>query len=171
LLVVLTTREAPLARWRMALAARHGRLARAAAVVLRLLASTRRCHAPRVLAVATGLSLVAWFSEALAFWLLLRWLEADASLPFALFTYSFGVLAGALSFLPGGLGGTEAAMSSLLMWHGVDGPSAIAATVIIRITTLWFAVGLGIGALLRLLPGLEPAKPPTGIVPAEAGSS
>ncbi len=49
----------------------------------------------------------------------------------------------ALSFMPGGLGGAEAVMVALLMWKGVPSADAIAATVLIRLTTLWFAVGIG----------------------------
>jgi uncharacterized membrane protein YbhN (UPF0104 family) len=57
------------------------------------------------------------------------------------------MLAGALSFTPGGLGSTEGVMAALLIRHGVAAPEAIAATVLIRSTTLWFAVGLGVAAL------------------------
>jgi len=53
---------------------------------------------------------------------------------------------GALSFMPGGLGGDEAVMVGLLVWQGLDAADAVAATVIIRVTTLWFAVLLGVAA-------------------------
>ena len=57
------------------------------------------------------------------------------------------MLAGAVSFLPGGLGGTEATMVGLLAWSGMALPDAVAATVLIRVCTLWFAVLLGVAAL------------------------
>ena len=49
--------------------------------------------------------------------------------------------------MPGGLGGVEVVMTGLLIGVGVDPAVAIAATTIIRITTLWFSVGLGFLAL------------------------
>jgi uncharacterized protein (TIRG00374 family) len=54
-----------------------------------------------------------------------------------------------LSFLPGGLGGAEAVMISLLVLQGMTTPAAVAATVFIRLATLWFAVCLGLIALLK----------------------
>ena len=62
----------------------------------------------------------------------------------AVFVYAIAMLAGALSFMPGGLGGAEAAMVALLVWGGASSPEAVAATVLIRLATLWFAVVLGV---------------------------
>ena len=59
------------------------------------------------------------------------------------------MLIGAISFLPGGLGGAEVTMTALLMLNGMDNGAAVAATLLIRLTTLWFAVVLG---LLVMLP-------------------
>jgi uncharacterized protein (TIRG00374 family) len=114
---------------------------------MHMLLQARRCHAPRVLAGATGLSLVAWAAEAGAFYLVVRWMGLEVPLAFAVFVYAIGMLAGALSFVPGGLGGTEAVMVGLLLWTGAPGADAVAATLIIRLTTLWFAVGVGIVVL------------------------
>jgi uncharacterized protein (TIRG00374 family) len=58
------------------------------------------------------------------------------------------MLAGALSFMPGGLGGAEVVMAGLLIVAGMAESQAIAATVIIRLSTLWFAVALGAIALM-----------------------
>jgi len=54
---------------------------------------------------------------------------------------------GALSFLPGGLGSTEATMVGLLATQGVALPVAVVATGVVRVTTLWFAICLGLIAL------------------------
>ncbi len=116
--------------------------------LLHLLLEARRCHRPGLVAAATALSLVAWGAEALAFHWILQWLGADFSMAFSFFVYALSMLAGAVSFLPGGLGGAEAVMVSLLVWKGLALPEAVAATVLIRLATLWFAVGLGITALL-----------------------
>jgi hypothetical protein len=47
---------------------------------------------------------------------------------------------------------TEAAMTLFLVETavGFDEPTAVAATILTRLATLWFAVVLGMGALLRL---------------------
>ena len=126
----------------------------AAAVVLRhsaqVLLQASRCHTPALIATATGLSLLAWAAEAFAFNLILRWMGADVSLAFAVFVYAISMLAGALTFMPGGLGSAEATMISLLVWKGIEVPDAVAATVLVRLATLWFAVGLGAVNLLFL---------------------
>jgi len=62
-----------------------------------------------------------------------------------IFVYSAGTLAGVLSFLPGGLVATEGSMSALLqrLTPLAAGP-AVAATLPLRASTLWFGVGLGL---------------------------
>lgn len=113
-----------------------------------MLLEARRCHKLTLQLPALALSLVAWSAEAYAFYLILHWVGFDAGYSFAFSVYALSMLAGALSFLPGGLGSAEAIMIGLLLWAGMDEPQAIAATVVIRLVTLWFAVGLGCFALL-----------------------
>lgn len=117
--------------------------------IIEILIEARHCHAPLLLSKATGLSILAWGAEAYAFHLILKWMGLEVSLPFAIFVYAISMLAGALSFMPGGLGGTEAMMIGLLVWKGTNSTEAIAATLLIRIATLWFAVGLGCIAMLN----------------------
>jgi len=81
---------------------------------------------------------------------LLGWLGVDAEWWQAMGIYAVSMLAGGLSFLPGGLGGAEAAMVALLVAGGAVFGTAALATVICRAVTLWFAVILGIGAVLLL---------------------
>ena len=114
-----------------------------------ILLQTRRCQAPATLLAATALSLVAWAAEAWALHLILGWIGIETSWRIAFFVYAIAMLAGALSFMPGGLGSTEAVMIALLLWQGAGEAEAVAATVLIRMTTLWFAVALGIVAALR----------------------
>lgn len=106
-----------------------------------------RCFRLPVLLYGIALGLVAWGAEGVAFYYIMHLLGNDLSLPTALFIYAFAMLVGALSFLPGGLGGAEATMVALLMLNHVAQPQAVAATVLIRLATLWFAVALGIAAL------------------------
>ena len=107
----------------------------------------RRCHAPKALVMAAGLSVLAWIAEAWAFHLILEWLGIAMRLELAAFIFTVAMLAGHLSFMPGGLGGTEAVMLGLLIWSGGDRPEAVAAVVVFRLATLWFAVLTGVVAL------------------------
>jgi uncharacterized protein (TIRG00374 family) len=138
--------------------ARQGKLMALVAHASEMLGGARRCHRPGLLGVATVISVIAWGAEALAFYWMLGWLGADISLSFAIFVYALSMLAGALSFLPGGLGGAEAVMISLLVLKGMTMPAAIAATVFIRLATLWFAVVIGLVALIRSRHGEAPAE-------------
>lgn len=112
-----------------------------------ILSQAQHCHKLLQLLTSSILSCIAWSAEALAFYWVLNWMGADISLPFAVFVYAIAMLTGALSFMPGGLGGTEAVMIALLIWVGMPSPDAVAATVFIRLATLWFAVGIGAACL------------------------
>jgi uncharacterized protein (TIRG00374 family) len=62
--------------------------------------------------------------------------------------YAVAMVAGALSALPAGLGGTEAVLTGLLVAQSATPAMALAITVLARLLTLWLAVGLGVAALL-----------------------
>lgn len=121
-----------------------GRLRGLLAKVLALIGEAKRCHGRGLMVSATGLSLLAWGAEAIAFALVLKLLGIEVPLATAVFIYAASMIAGALSFLPGGLGGAEATMIGLLALYGAPNAESVAATILIRFTTLWFAVALGI---------------------------
>ena len=106
-----------------------------------------RLFQTRMLLLGIVLGIAAWSAEGMALYYLLSRLEFETSLQFALFAYPFSLLIGALSFLPGGLGGTEATLAFLLILNGMPAPLAVAATVLIRLTTLWFGIALGVTAV------------------------
>ncbi|MGH8561559.1 MAG: lysylphosphatidylglycerol synthase transmembrane domain-containing protein, partial [Nevskiales bacterium] len=108
------------------------------------------------LGVVVGL--LAWGAEGLALYFIIHWLGADIGLLLALGIYGLSMLAGAISFMPGGLGGTEVAMGLLLSLAGVETDIAIATTIVCRLTTLWFAVALGI--LAAVIVGTTPPHRP-----------
>lgn len=112
---------------------------------------TASCHTGPRVAVATLLSLTAWAAEGYGVHLALQWLDGGSQVSFALFTYAASMLVGAISFLPGGLGGTEAVMIGLLVWSGHEHAIAVGTTMVVRAATLWFAVVLGCAALGVLL--------------------
>lgn len=121
-------------------------------------ASTRELLSPAPLVAATGISLLAWACECVAFWVILRGFPGAAvGLLHGTFIYAAMTIAGALSFLPGGLGVTEGGMVALLVAgaSGLDEPTALAATFVTRLCTLWFAVLLGVVALSFVGRGAE----------------
>lgn len=119
------------------------KLAKIASSSIEIILHSRRCFTLPMLFYGIAMGLVAWGAEGMAFYYIMHVLGSDMSLQTALFIYAFSMLVGAISFLPGGLGGTEATMVTLLMLNHIDLPHAVAATVLIRLATLWFAVALG----------------------------
>jgi uncharacterized protein (TIRG00374 family) len=99
-------------------------------------------------AAMTLLSAVSWFFESLAAYVCVRGLDLDLSLGDTIVVFSLGSLAGAASFLPGGLGVADASMTGLIRLLGdTTRAAAAAATVLIRLATLWYGVALGLVGL------------------------
>ncbi len=122
------------------------RLPRLMARFRRAAVSLDRFAKGHVLLPALALGMAGWAAEGYAFHLLLGWFGADISFARALAIFIFATLAGGLTGAPGGLGGAEAAMVALLSLDGVPLETSVAATVLIRFTTLWFAVLIGLAA-------------------------
>lgn len=148
--VLLLVTRPMVARWLLAWLPARGRWGRLKLGGMAVLEQTRVLLAPKRLLGGLALGVVAWGAEAWGFFLLLGWLGVDAELLQAMGIYAIGMLAGALSFLPGGLGGAEAAMVALLVASGAVLGTAVLATLICRAVTLWFAVLLGGGAVVLL---------------------
>jgi uncharacterized membrane protein YbhN (UPF0104 family) len=101
-----------------------------------------------LLAAMTVLAAVSWLFECLAAYLCVRGLRLDVSLAETTAVFCLASLAGAVSFLPGGLLVAEGSMTGLFRRLGdATSASAAAATVLVRLATLWFAVALGLVAL------------------------
>lgn len=119
------------------------------------LRQTARLFAPRLLLGALVLSLLGWLAEAYAFHWLLTTLGAELGLLQAVFVFTFAIVVGAVSMLPGGLGSAETTMVALLLALDVELETALAATAVIRAATLWFGVALG---FVALVPALKRAR-------------
>jgi len=98
----------------------------------------------RLIASGFGIGFVAWLIQGFAFYLIVTQLGFELSLPAALGIYSISLLAGAISFIPGGVGSTELVMGLLLAALGADTTIVVSAPIISRLSTLWFAVLLGL---------------------------
>ena len=146
LLVQWTALIAAIDRWAQA---RPQKWARLVVKLCEVVLHFRRCFSLPAMGMGLALGVVAWFAEGLGFWWLLLALDHPLPLSTAVFIYAFAMLVGALSFLPGGLGGSEAAMVALLSLNGFPEASAVSATLICRLATLWFAVALGGLFLMR----------------------
>ena len=116
----------------------------------RLFAKARRAaralgpfSALHVAVPAVLLGMAGWFAEGYAFYLLLGMMGAEVPLWTAVAIFLFSMLTGGATGMPGGVGGAEAAMVALLALQGVPVEVSVPATAIIRLTTLWFAVGIG----------------------------
>lgn len=133
-----------------------GRLRATGGRLLNLVQSASRLLKAGPLYAGLALGLLAWGAEGIALYIILEMLGVDTSIGLAIGIYAISVLAGALSFIPGGLGSTEAVMILLLTLVEIDAPTAVAATVICRLATLWFAVLLGAAVLAALEADLKP---------------
>ncbi len=105
--------------------------------------SLARFSGPSAMLAAVLLGAVGWLAEGYAFHLLLVWMGADIGLAKAMAIFIFATLAGGLTGAPGGVGGAEAAMVALLALEGVPLEAGVPATAVIRLTTLWFAIAIG----------------------------
>ena len=106
--------------------------------------SLSRFSGPMMLAIAALIGAAGWFAEAFAFHLLLGWMGVELDLGTAAAIFIFATLAGGVTGAPGGVGGAEATMVALLALEHVPLDAAIAATTVIRLTTLWFAIAIGV---------------------------
>ncbi len=126
---------------------RGARLRRFRAPLHDMYASLAALCRPATLAAATALAVPAWLCECIGFALIVNAFPgAHVALGLAMVIYAGTTIAGALSFLPGGLGVTEGAMAMWLVrgQARLDRSAAVDATLLTRLATLWFAVGLGL---------------------------
>jgi uncharacterized protein (TIRG00374 family) len=105
----------------------------------------------RILLISTLISVVSWFGECVALYYVLLGLGIPGTfdlLLIATFVFAASTLFGLVSFLPGGLGVSEASSTGMLSFlvPMAAGPATVA-TLIIRFCTLWFGVSLGALAL------------------------
>jgi len=153
-LFVIVVQQRALAERLIDVLARMPLVGRLAEMLRNLYESTYLMLRLKPLLIAIGLAVVAWFGECVSFWFILLGIGASPSwllLLQATFIYAAASLFGAASMLPGGLGATEGSMALLLQQIvGVAREASVAATLIVRLCTLWFAVLLGVIALVLI---------------------
>ena len=104
------------------------------------------------LLIAILISVIAWSFECVGFYVVINsfWIENlfHIDIFVATFVYGFSTIAGSITMLPGGLGATDASITGLLVLLSIPKNISVAATLLIRAATLWFAVIVGIAAIL-----------------------
>ncbi|MBN1991703.1 MAG: flippase-like domain-containing protein [Anaerolineae bacterium] len=179
LLAVIISQIRPLALWLLRLGERLPGGGNFVRPLRTLYESTFELLRFKNLMMGTSIGLVSWSAEGLAFYLVLRGLDAPGSFDLALiaiFILALGSILGGASTLPGGLGAAEATMTVLLqtLTH-LPETAAVTATLLIRFFTLWFGVTLGILTIAlwhKLLfgsAGAEPSLDPAVGQKTEAG--
>jgi len=112
--------------------------------------AARTCLAPTSMAVTLTLSLLAWGAECVGYLLVFKGIGVTVDLDVVVFIYAFATVAGGA--MPGGLGIADAALvtGAVKLIPGMSNEVAVAASLLVRVATLWFGVGIGAAALFRL---------------------
>lgn len=116
----------------------------------RMLRSSATLLTPMMLGWSLPAAVIAWGLQGAVLLAILEMQGFEVDPLIAIGIYAIAILAGTLSFIPGGLGSTEAVMVLLLFRAGIETQDALAATLICRIATLWFAVIVGLLAVAIL---------------------
>jgi uncharacterized membrane protein YbhN (UPF0104 family) len=111
------------------------------------LEQAQQCLQQRPLLTWT-LTLMAWSAQGLAVWILCQHHDLSIHALQATSWYALSMVAGALTALPAGLGGTEASLVGLFTQQGVGTALALLLTMQVRLLTLWLAVAIGLLALV-----------------------
>jgi uncharacterized protein (TIRG00374 family) len=161
LLLVASLNSLPALLDRFASGLQRRRIARLLSVLSGLLRSSRVLLRPQLLFAGTAIGVISWGGEGLGFYLICQGLHLAVGISVAIGVYALAVLAGSAAFfLPAGIGGMEIVMTTLLMAHGAPLRSAVVATLLCRVATLWFAVLIGIAAAtaVEIRPRGEPLR-------------
>ena len=173
---IIVTRHRPTMRVLLRWAERVPFLRRFAAHFETFYESTYTLFNPWSLIFTTVLSFVSWAGEVVAFYLVLVGLGVEPSwmlMVQASFILPISTLAGAVVLIaPGGLGVAEGGITGLLQVIVEDMSKSVAAlaTLIIRFSTLWFGVIVGLVALAITSRRLAVAAPAGVARPAVGGA-
>lgn len=118
--------------------------------LITLLQSAHSLLKIKMLSQGLLLGFFAWFIHGFILYIILLKMGSQLDLSVILTIYAISILAGAASFIPGGIGATEAVMGLLLISVGSESHIAIAAPILTRVATLWFAVFIGLIANVYL---------------------
>ena len=99
---------------------------------------------PKVATICILLAVTYWFIISIAVYYTLIAFDINMLDYFkVLAIYATSSLLGAISFIPGGIGITEGSITGLFTLNGIDVSTALILSIMIRIFTLWYSVGVG----------------------------
>ncbi len=146
--IVIISQVRPLAEFLLGLGERLPVVKRFVHVLREFYEGSFTVFRPGATLLAVGLGMVSWLGEGLGMYLILRGLGVPGgwqTLSAAVFSLSFSIVIGAASTLPGGLGASEASIAGMLvLLLRLPADTAAAATLLIRLATLWVGVSLGL---------------------------
>jgi uncharacterized membrane protein YbhN (UPF0104 family) len=147
LAIIVISQIRPLALWLLGLGGRLPLVKRFIPALAEFYEGSFALFRPGATLLAVGLGAVSWLGEGVGFYFILRGLGQPAGtelLALAIFVLAFSTIVGAVTALPGGLGAAEVSIAGMLaLLGGFDPAVASAATLLIRLATLWFGQALG----------------------------
>jgi glycosyltransferase 2 family protein len=120
--------------------------------------SARLMFSGRSLVFAVGIGVISWGFEGLIVFLAVKAFGGEISIFGSFFVIALSSLAGALSFLPGGLGVAEGSIMAVLLLGGISTQVAAATTLLTRFSTLWLGVAIGLIGLLFVQKSLKTSE-------------
>lgn len=166
LVVIVISQVRPAALWILEQGERVGFLRKITQSAREFYEGSFALFRPGSTLLAVCLGAVSWLGEGIGFYFILLGLGMEPSqrlLAMSVFILSFSTIVGAASALPGGLGAAEVSIAGMLTFTLQQDPAiASAATLLIRLATLWFGVllGLGVWAFTPNLIGFNHARQP-----------
>jgi len=148
LTAIITIQIRPVCLWLLGMGEKLPVLKRMMVHIMDLYEGSYTLFKPLPMVTAVGLGMLSWLGEGVGFYFLLTGLGLEPGfklLGMAIFTLSFSTIVGGASALPGGLGAAEASIAGMLtVLGGFPAAVSAAATLLIRLATLWFGVLMGL---------------------------
>jgi uncharacterized protein (TIRG00374 family) len=146
--IIIISQIRPAANWLLEQGARIPILRKISQSTREFYEGSSTLFKPASTLLAVTLGVLSWLGEGIGFYFILLGLGIEPGithLAMAVFVLSFSTIVGAASALPGGLGAAEVSIAGLLTLTLQHEPAlASAATLLIRMATLWFGVLLGL---------------------------
>ena len=105
----------------------------------------------KIFVISWLITLLSWSIDAIAINMAFRAFNLDFNIIQSTVITFTSIIVGAISFIPGGIGVTEASLIGLLVLVKVDLVTASSLTLFIRFSTIWFTTCLGIIPMKILL--------------------
>ncbi|MEK7143006.1 MAG: lysylphosphatidylglycerol synthase transmembrane domain-containing protein [Patescibacteria group bacterium] len=91
-----------------------------------------------------------WFGDIFCLYFAFLGLGWPPHIAIVIFTYAAAKILSQISFIPGGLGVSEATLSLIFIGFGVPASTALAAVLIFRLISFWLPIPVGLGSFLSL---------------------